>query len=54
MTVVEFVAFASGGLVVELLGPRGAFAVAGIGALAAGALGAALLAHSGRRAGPAG
>jgi MFS family permease len=39
ITVVEFLAFASGGVLVELLGPRGTFAVAGLGALAAGALG---------------
>jgi hypothetical protein len=36
---VEFVAYASGGVLVELPGPRETFAVAGLGALAAGGLG---------------
>ncbi len=43
ITVVEFLAYASGGALIEMLGPRGTFAAAGAGALAAGAVGMLVL-----------
>jgi MFS family permease len=45
MTVVEFLAYAGGGVLVQLVGARGTFGVAGVGALAAALVGAVVLAR---------
>jgi predicted MFS family arabinose efflux permease len=49
ITAANFMAIAAGGAVVELSSPRGTFAAAGIGALAAGAIGSVLFVRIERR-----
>jgi predicted MFS family arabinose efflux permease len=49
VTAANFIAIAAGGAVVELVSPRGTFLIAGLGALAAGAIGSVMFMRTERR-----